>query len=242
MNRRELFSSATVGAMAASMLLRPDRGEAAAGPAGPLPVPNTGKIAVAVLISDGAQVIDFAGPWEVFQGVYVPQRGATMDEQMPFRLFTVAPTDEPVRATGGMRLVPDYTFTDAPPANVVVVPAQGGLARHADAAREWLTAASHGADVTMSVCTGAFILGHAGLLDGLSATTWFRRLDEFEKAFPAVTVLRGRRFVENGKIATSAGLSAGIDLALRVVERYFGRDVADRTALNLEYEGKGWIV
>jgi len=210
--------------------------------AGPLRAPATGKIPVAFLISENAQVIDFAGPWEVFDGVHVPGRGATHDASMPFELFTVAPSKDPIRATGGLHIVPDYTFAAAPPAKVIVVPAQGGLGAHVSEAKKWLLEASAQSDITMSVCTGAFVLGYAGLLDGLSATTYFRRLDQFAKQFPQVKLMRGVRFVENEKISTSAGLSAGIDLALRVVDRYFGREVATDTATNLEYEGKSWIV
>jgi transcriptional regulator GlxA family with amidase domain len=234
MNRRQMLTSTVLGTFGAALTTPLT--------ASPLRAPPKGKIPVAVLLSENAQVIDFAGPWEVFEGVHVPSRGTSMDEMMPFQLFTVAPTRQPIRATGGLRIVPDYTFADAPKARVIVVPAQSGLAPHADAAKKWLRAASSQSDVTMSVCTGAFVLGYAGLLDGLSATTYFRRHDEFAKTFPQVKLVRGVRFVENDKISTSAGLSAGIDLALRVVERYFGREVAADTATNLEYEGKGWIV
>ena len=94
----------------------------------------------------------------------------------------------------------------------------------------------------MSVCTGAFQLGKAGLLSGKSATTHHDFLDQFAKAFPDVTVKRGVRFVEGEKVSTAGGLSSGIDLALRVVDRYFGREVARATATYMEYESKGWIV
>jgi transcriptional regulator GlxA family with amidase domain len=243
MNRRQLVAGATLSALGATLASHSPSGQATpVSNAGPLKAPPKDKIPVAVLLSQSAQVIDFAGPWEVFQGCHVDSRGSTMDETMPFELFTVAPTAKEIRATGGLRIVPDYTFANAPAARVVVVPAQGGLGAYKDEATEWLVAASKKADVTMSVCTGAFILGYVGLLDGLAATTYFRRFDEFAKTFPQVKLLRGVRFVENDKISTSAGLSAGIDLALRVVERYFGREVAATTAADLEYEGKGWMV
>jgi transcriptional regulator GlxA family with amidase domain len=242
MNRRQLIAGATLSALGATLASYSSSSQGApVSKAGPLQAPAKGKIPVAVLLSENAQVIDFAGPWEVFQGCHVHSRGSTMDEMMPFELFTVAPTAKEIRATGGMRILPDYTFADAPAARVVVVPAQGGLGAKRDEAKEWLVSASNNADVTMSVCTGAFILGHAGLLDGLAATTYFKRFDEFAKTFPKVKLLRGVRFVENEKVSTSAGLSAGIDLAIRVIERYFGREVAATTAADLEYEGKGWM-
>jgi len=242
MNRRQLIAGATLSALGTTVASYSSSSHGASvSNASPLQAPAKGKIPVAVLLSQGAQVIDFAGPWEVFQGCHAPSRGSTMDERMPFELFTVAPTRKEIRATGGMRIMPDYTFADAPTARVVVVPAQGGLGAYRDEAKEWLVSASKQADVTMSVCTGAFILGYAGLLDGLAATTYFKRFDEFAATFPKVKLLRGVRFVENQKISTSAGLSAGIDLAIRVVERYFGREVATTTAADLEYEGRGWM-
>ena len=199
--------------------------------------PPKGKIPVAFAISEGVTVIDFAGPWEVFQDVHVSDRGKDMDEQMPFQLFTVSEKIEPLTGSGGLKLVPDYTFDTAPQPKIIVVPAQrGSQALHA-----WLRKVTPTTDVTMSVCTGAFQLGKAGLLSGKSATTHHDFYDRFAKAFPDVDLKRGLRFVENEKISTAGGLSSGIDLALRVVDRYFGRDVAQSTATYMEYQSKGWI-
>ncbi|HET6853174.1 MAG TPA: DJ-1/PfpI family protein [Pyrinomonadaceae bacterium] len=206
--------------------------------AGKLTPPPKGKIPVAFAISEGVTVIDFAGPWEVFQDVHVRDRGKDMDEQMPFQLFTVSETTQPVTGSGGLKLVPDYTFDTAPQPKVVVVPAQRG----SQALHGWLRKMSTSADLVMSVCTGAFQLGKAGLLSGMEATTHHDFLDQFAKAFPDVTVKRGLRFVEHEKISTAGGLSSGIDLALRVVDRYFGREVAQATATYMEYQSKGWVV
>jgi len=200
--------------------------------------PAKGKIPIAFAISDGVTVIDFAGPWEVFQDVMIRDRGKDMDEQMPFQLFTVSEKTEPLAGSAGLKLVPDYTFDSAPQPKVVVVPAQRG----SKALHEWLRKMSESTDVIMSVCTGAFQLGKAGLLAGKSATTHHEFLDQFAKAFPDVTVKRGLRFVENEKISTAGGLTSGIDLALRVVDRYFGREVAETTATYMEYQSKGWVV
>lgn len=200
--------------------------------------PAKGKIPVAFAISEGATVIDFAGPWEVFQDVMVPARGSNHDEQMPFQLFTVAERIETITGSGGLKLVPDYTFDSAPQPKVVVVPAQrGSKALHA-----WLRQVVASTDVLMSVCTGAFQLGHAGLLKGKAATTHHDFFDNFAREFPDVILKRGLRFVEEEKISTAGGLSSGIDLALRVVDRYFGREVAQATATYMEYQSKGWIV
>lgn len=200
--------------------------------------PAKGKIPVAFTISEGVTVIDFAGPWEVFQDVMVTTRGSNHDDHMPFQLYTVSETTEPLRGSAGLKLVPDYTFENAPEPKVVVVPAQrGGKALHA-----WLRKVSASSDVIMSVCTGAFQLGRAGLLAGKSATTHHDFFDDFARAFPDVKVKRGLRFVEEEAISSAGGLTSGIDLALRVVERYFGREVAQTTATYMEYQSKGWIV
>src|SRR5438270_1487347 len=195
--------------------------------------PDNGQIPVAFLISDGAVVIDFCGPWEVFQDVMIPGR-----QNMPFRLYTVAETKKPIRTSGGMHIVPDYTIQNAPPPKVIVIPAQS---QPSEAVLEWIRKSSKTTDVTMSVCTGAFVLAKTGLLDGKSATTFHGAFGRFAMKFPNIELKRGARFVENGNLATAGGLSSGIDLALRVVERYFGREVARKTAYNMEYQGEGWM-
>ena len=195
--------------------------------------PDKGQIPVAFLISDGAVVIDFCGPWEVFQDVMLPS-----SEEMPFRLYTVAETKKPIRTSGGMQIVPDYTIQNAPPPKVIVIPAQSS---RSPAVLEWIRKSSKTTDVTMSVCTGAFVLAKTGLLNGKSATTYHGAFERFATQFPDVQLKRGARFVENGNLATAGGLSSGIDLALRVVERYYGREVARKTAYNMEYQGEGWM-
>jgi putative intracellular protease/amidase/YHS domain-containing protein len=195
--------------------------------------PDKGQIPVAFLISDGAVVIDFCGPWEVFQDVMIPG-----SEEMRFRLYTVAETKKPIRTSGGMQIVPDYTIQNAPPPKVIVIPAQSAPS---PAVLEWIKKSSTTTDVTMSVCTGAFVLAKTGLLTGKSATTYHGAFGRFTIQFPDIQLKRGARFVENGNLATAGGLSSGIDLALRVVERYYGREVAQKTAYNMEYQGQGWM-
>jgi putative intracellular protease/amidase/YHS domain-containing protein len=194
--------------------------------------PDKDPIPVAFLISDGAVVIDFCGPWEVFQDVNVPSR-----QDMPFRLYTVAETKKPIRTSGGMQIVPDYTIASAPAPKVIVIPAQSAPS---PAVLDWIRKSSTTTDVTMSVCTGAFVLAKTGLLNGKSATTYHGAFGRFAMAFPNIELRRGARFVENGNLATAGGLSSGIDLALRVVERYYGREVAEKTAYDMEYQGQGW--
>jgi putative intracellular protease/amidase/YHS domain-containing protein len=210
--------------------------DGAAGAAGdallPLHAPEKGKICVAFLISEGAVVIDFAGPWEVFQQVTEPQ---TM--QSRFQTYTVAETAAPVRVDGGMQIVPNYTFADAPAPKVLVIPAQMGKS---SATLSWIREVTKHTDLTMSVCTGAFLLADTGLLNGRAATTHHAAYRELEVQYPQVHVKRGLRFVEDGNIASSGGLSCGIDLSLHVVARYFGNGTAQRAAYNLEYQGEGW--
>ncbi len=234
MKRRELLkSSAAFGLLAAvpGPAVESPAGGAAAAP--PLAPPAHGSIPVAFLLSEGAVVIDFCGPWEVFQDVSVPGRPGDV-----FRLYTVAETAAPIRASGGLRITPDYTFADAPAPKVMVIPAQRG---RSEATLEWIRKTARSADVTMSVCTGAFLLAQTGMLAGKSATTHHDGYRGLAVQFPDVRVKRGARFVEEGNLATAGGLSSGIDLALRVVERYFGRDVATRTAYEMEYQGQGWM-
>ena len=199
----------------------------------PLTPPAEGSIPVAFLISEGAQVIDFTGPWEVFQDVMVPGR-----TDRPFRLYTVSESTSPIRTSGGMKIVPEYTFETAPPPKVIVIPAQSPPS---EATLAWIRKSAKTGDVIMSVCTGAFVLAKTGLLSGKAATTYHGAFVRFSTQFPDIELKRGARYVEEGNLATAGGLSSGIDLALRVVERYFGREVAQQTAYDLEYQGQGWM-
>lgn len=233
MKRSDLLSqAAAIGLITASTGLKV---EASTGPAEsavvPLAAPPNG-VPVAFLLADGAVPIDFAGPWEVFMDARVVGR-----TQPAFNLYTVAETSAPVDA-GGLRIVPNYTLANAPAPKVIVVPAQSGPTA---AVKQWLSAASRNADLTMSVCTGALILAEAGLLDGHAATTHHSALTSLAMQYPNVSVIRGVRFVDNGSIATSAGLSAGIDLALHVVARYCGKETARLTAYDMEYQSNSWM-
>jgi putative intracellular protease/amidase/YHS domain-containing protein len=199
----------------------------------PLKPPAQGQIPIAFVISEGAVVIDFCGPWEVFRDVNIPGR-----QDGPFRLYTVSDTTSPIHAGGGMQIIPDYTFANAPASKVIVIPAQS---KPSEAMLKWIRESAKNTDVTMSVCTGAFVLAKTGLLSGKSATTFHAAFNSFAMEFPDIKLKRGARFVEDGNLASAGGLSSGIDLALRVVERYYGRDVAQKTAYNMEYQGQGWM-
>jgi putative intracellular protease/amidase len=207
-------------------------------PAPRLAASAKGRIPVAFLLTQHAVMIDFAGPWEVFQDVMVPSRGARMDDQHVFDLYTVSDSKLPIRVSGGMQVIPDYTFDDAPQPKVVVIPAQMG-----DSPKmiDWIREMATQSDVVMSVCTGAFRLAEAGLLKGKKATTHHGAYLRFQNEFPDILVQKDVRYVQSDPVVfTAGGLSSGIDLALHVVELYFGRAVAANTARTMEYEGTGW--
>jgi YHS domain-containing protein/putative intracellular protease/amidase len=236
MNRRHLLHYSLATSLVTALPLRAAHSaKAAPAPAmaAALQPPATGPISVACVISSGAVVIDFCGPWEVFANVAVPGRGGAA-----FHLYTVADSLSPITAGGGMQIVPDFTFATAPAPKIIVIPAQHGAG---SAALEWIRSASRHTDLTMSVCTGAFVLARTGLLHGLPATTHHNFYRQLAMEFPDIQVRRGARFVEAGKLASAGGLSSGIDLALRVVERYFGRETAASTADYMEYQGQGWL-
>jgi putative intracellular protease/amidase len=204
-----------------------------------LQAPEGRKIRVAVVLTEGAVVIDYAGPWEVFSNVHLGS--GSMGQQMPFDLYTVGRDHNPVHTAGvmkpGMTVVPDYGFADAPDPDVVVVGAQAGD----DQLAPWLRKVHAQHALIMSVCTGAFKLAEAGLLDDKSATTHHASLQRLANQYPRIAVQSSVRYVQSDPlILTAGGLSSGIDSALHMVELYFGPKVAQATADDMEYQGQGW--
>jgi transcriptional regulator GlxA family with amidase domain len=186
---------------------------------------------VAILVFDEVEVLDFAGPFEVF---------AVTDELRgydTFNTFTVATKPGTVRARNGLKLVPDHTLESCPAPHVLVIPGGFGTRAllHEPSLLEWIQVKSRKAEVVMSVCTGAFLLAKAGLLDGLRATTHHECLDTLRELAPAATVDPSARFHDNGHILTAAGISAGLDCSLHVVRRLLGPAVATATADYMEY-------
>jgi len=206
--------------------------------------PANGPVNVAFVISENADVMDIAGPWEVFSDAMLTSKGKPwhetdgMDDMlMPFKTYTVSDSLKPVHAANGLMIVPNYSFETAPKPQVIIIPAQDG---RSDAQKAWLLSNAATAEVTMSVCTGASMLAKYGLLDGLTATTHHMFAAGMQEQYPAVHFMSGTRFVDHGKVATAGGLTSGIDLALHIVERYYGQDVAQVTANILEYHGELW--
>jgi transcriptional regulator GlxA family with amidase domain len=196
---------------------------------------------VGIAIFDDVEVLDFAGPYEVFSRTRlvpgVESRRTT--ETAPFEVFTVAPSSGAVRATGGLRVIPDFTYDDAPKIDVLVIPGGFGTRRLLDdpTTISWIQARARESERVASVCTGALLLARAGLLQNSRATTHWGALDLLATIDPSIRVERAARVVAD-TIVTSAGVSAGIDMSLCVVEALHGRAVADETARYIEF-GRG---
>jgi putative intracellular protease/amidase len=184
---------------------------------------------LAIFIFEGVQIIDYTGPFEVLGQAHD-------DHKRLFNVYTVAEKAGPLTTNMGMTVVPKYTFDDMPKADVLVLPG-GRVGPNLENAKviRWVQDTSARAEYVMSVCNGAFYLGKAGLLDGLTATTFYGMIDDLKELAPKARVVSDQRFADNGKFITTAGLSSGIDGALHLVERVAGRGYAQEVALNMEY-------
>jgi len=181
-------------------------------------------ITVCLYLQDGVEVLDFAGPMEVFSAA-------------GFNYFTVSKTYEPIHSQGVLYVTPDYTIKDAPPADILVVfGGNTGPGVIDSTVTTWIKAQKPTLKYYLSVCTGAFILAKAGILDNLTATTYHTAIDELRKEYPKTKVLANTRFVDNGNVITTAGVSAGIDGALHLVEKLRGRPYAQSVAATIEYD------
>jgi transcriptional regulator GlxA family with amidase domain len=194
---------------------------------------------VGILIFDEVEVLDFCGPFEVFASASAPGDNPR-DERRLFRVVTIAEENRVVHARGGLLVQPHHTIADHPPLDILVVPGGYGTRRELSnpAVLAWIAAQDRLTALTTSVCTGAFLLAADGLLDGKRATTHWASIDWLRDHYPAIDVRADERVVDEGHIITSAGVSAGIDMALHVVARLCGHDVAAETARGMEYEWK----
>jgi transcriptional regulator GlxA family with amidase domain len=186
---------------------------------------------VAILLFDDVEVLDFAGPFEVF---------AVTDELRghdTFNVFTFAENLGTIRARNGLKVVPHFSREDCPSPQILIVPGGAGTRPllHKPALLEWIRLKAKHAELTMSVCTGALVLAKAGLLDGLRATTHHECFDLLRELAPRTEVVETERFIDNDRILTAAGISAGIDCSLHVVERLLSADAANATARYMEY-------
>jgi transcriptional regulator GlxA family with amidase domain len=192
------------------------------------------KRTVAILIFDDVELLDFAGPFEVFSSV----RNLTGDHERLMDVFAVAESLMPVQCRNGLVVQPERTIDECPPVDVLVIPGGAGVRPALERSNlvEWVRTRAQEVELTVSVCTGSFLLAQAGLLSGRPATTHWERINEMRERFPDVEIVEDERWVDTGEIITAAGVSAGIDVALHVVRRLYGADVARATALGIEYD------
>jgi transcriptional regulator GlxA family with amidase domain len=190
------------------------------------------KKTIAILLFDDVEVLDFAGPFEVFSVTN------ELNDHALFNVITVALKEEVIRARNGLSVHPDYSLESCPKPDILIVP--GGLGTRPLLQREdlmrWITETAEQAELVLSVCTGSLLLAQASVLSGMKATTHHRALDLLSKIGHDVEVLPGERFVDNGPVITSAGISAGIDMSLYVISRLLGEEQARRTANYMEYD------
>jgi transcriptional regulator GlxA family with amidase domain len=197
---------------------------------------QTTRKRVGIVIFPDVEVLDFCGPFEVFSVTRLNEDTRRQDLS-PFEVVLIAETTAAVVASGGLRVQPDYSIHDAPQLDVLVIPGGWGTRREIGnlALLSFIATRARTVETLTSVCTGSMLLGTAGLLDGRRATTHWRSLAWMRESFPKVTVLDDLHVVEDGHVLTSAGISAGIDMALRVVTRYFGEAIGRATARHMEY-------
>ena len=194
-------------------------------------------VSVGIYVFNEVEVLDFAGPYEVFTTASRVFRRSNPSLPEPFTVFTVARVGGTVRARAGLVVHPDYGLRDHPEIGLLLIP--GGVVTaelEASEVSDWIAGLSQGAKLTASVCTGSFLLAQAGLLDGKKATTHWEDVNDMKAMFPSVNVLEGRRWVDEGAVVTSAGISAGIDMSLHLVDRLASRDLALRTARQMDFD------
>jgi transcriptional regulator GlxA family with amidase domain len=186
---------------------------------------------VGILIFDGVEVLDFCGPFEVFAVT-----GGRQNET-PFQVATVAEKLKPITARGGLSINPSYDFAGCPQVDILMVPGGMGTRREMNNPRmiEWLTERPGKAELVLSVCSGALILAKVGLLEGMRATTHHGALEELRSLSSSIEIDCSQRFIDNGRVIVSAGISAGIDMSLHVVTRLLGQEQALETARYMEY-------
>lgn len=191
---------------------------------------------VGIVVFDEVEVLDFCGPFEVFSAVRLDE-DKRRETDSPFKVVLVAENGGTIRTTGGMKVAADCSFADCPPLDILCVPGGWGTRRelHSPVMLDFLRTRAAKAELVTSVCTGSMLLGFAGLLEGRLATTHWRSLDWMAKSFPETAVVRDQHVVIDANLFTSAGISAGIDMALKVVARCCGEPVARATARHMEY-------
>ncbi len=193
-------------------------------------------VKVGIFVFPDVEVLDFAGPYEVFTTAARVSLRQNPAAGRPFEVFTVAESAATFKARAGLTVLPDFALGQHPAIDLLIVP--GGVVTaelEKPVVVDWIAATAVQARITAAVCTGAFLLGQAGLLDGRRATTHWEDIADLRRDFPQIDVVADRRWVDEGSVVTSGGISAGIDMSLHLVERLAGRDLALRTARQMEY-------
>ena len=193
---------------------------------------------VLILAYDGVEALDFAGPFEVFTTASRVSQRMQSGTAAPFDVASVAlaPSCQPVQARAGLQLLADHTVASNPVADVLIVP--GGVVDAPMASPEtlrWIAGCAAGAQIVASVCTGVFLLAKSGVVTQESVTTHWEDIADLREQFPKLDVRDDVRWVDIGRIVSSAGISAGIDMSLHLVERLAGRALAERTARQMDY-------
>ncbi|UOQ50184.1 DJ-1/PfpI family protein [Gracilibacillus caseinilyticus] len=190
------------------------------------------KWKVGIFLFNDVEVLDFAGPFEVFSVTY------DNNGEKPFDVKTVSETGEMVQARNGLRILPDYHFENAPEFDILVIPGGSGTREieHNQKVIHWIQQQMQSVTLMTSVCTGAFLLAKAGLLTKRKCTTHWGSLERLQKEYPAIDVKSEVKFVDEGNIITSAGISAGINMSFHVLQRLVGKETANATAHRMEYD------
>ena len=189
---------------------------------------------VGILLFNEVEVLDFAGPFEVFSITTSPEGNVK-----PFEVRTIAQTKEVIRARNGLQVVPDYCFADNPSFDILIIPGGYGAEEieiHNDVVLSWIKEQKPKVSLMTSVCTGAFLLAKAGLLEGKKATTHWIDIDRLEKEFDTITIERDVKYVDEGSIMTSGGVSAGINMSFHIIKKLLGEEIARTTAKRMEYD------
>lgn len=189
---------------------------------------------VGILLFNEVEVLDFAGPFEVFSVTTILESNVK-----PFVVKTISEDGEMVTARNGLKVQPDYCFDDHPSFDIVIIPGGYGAEQieiHNPRVIEWIQDQKSKVELMTSICTGALLLAKAGVLDGRKATTHWMDLDRLEEEYPEISVQRNVKFVDEGSILTSAGISAGINLSFHLIARLHGKEVALKTAKQMEYD------
>ena len=194
-------------------------------------------LTVGIFLFDEVEVLDFAGPFEVFSTASRVYSYLNPEAPKPFKVITLALDSGPIYARAGLQVQPSHTIDNHPPIDVLIIP--GGVVTaqlERQPVIEWIVRSAAHASLTASVCTGAFLLAKAGLLDGFTVTTHWEDIPDLRRMFPKISVMEGRRWVDAGKIVTSGGISAGIDMSLYLVARLTDRELAVKTARQMEFD------